>query len=88
MPLPHALLHTLCIESSAEVVAANSGEPAIKPEEQGRGKTAEEVEVREGGGGSSAGGVSVRVEAVVESLELLLCSQVGEVAEINIRGQS
>ena len=44
----------------------------------------EKTEVEEGG--ASSGGVSVHVEALVESLELVLYSHVGGVAEVNIKG--
>jgi vacuolar protein sorting-associated protein 13A/C len=74
-------------EESAVEVAATEGKP-----EEGKKETAVEekavvkVEGKGEGEGSSTGGVTVHVEADVESLELLLCSHVGDVAEIKIKG--
>lgn len=75
-------------ESSGEVIVA--GETAEKSEEEKtpvEDKT--EVEAVEGEGeGSSTDGVAVHVEAVVDSLELLLYSHRGRVADIKIKGRN
>ena len=80
-------INHVCVESAVEVAATEG-----KPEEEKKETAVEEkavvmVEGKGEGEGSSTGGVTVHVEADVESLELLLCSHVGEVAEIKIKGR-
>lgn len=55
-------------------------EPEAVPQKDKKGKEKEEEE--------GSDGVSVHVEAVVESLELLLYSGVGEVAEVKVEGKA
>ena len=57
-----------------------------KKKEEGEGGEEGGEEVT-GGGSSSTDSVNIHVEAVVSSLGLLLYSDVGGVAEVNVKGQ-
>ena len=77
------------IESTAELAATGEDKPETEKKEiLVDEKAVLRVEEGEGEGSSVASDVTVHLEADVESLELLLCSDVGGVAEIKIRGES
>ena len=76
---------TYFVDPSSEKVSAEAGDS----KEEMEGETAVEkpaTEVEKTEVGASSGGVSVHVEALVESLELVLYSHVGGVAEVKIKG--
>ena len=81
----------IMVESSGELAVAGKSAPSgdkDKGKREGEGsEEGGETEATETVS-SSIGSVSVHVEAVVGSMELLLYSGGGDVAEVNVRGQS
>jgi hypothetical protein len=74
-------------ESTSELVAVAKPESQIEPAATHEGKVTEaEGSEKKEGKDSPSDAVSVHVEAAMESLELVLYSHMGEVAEVKIKG--
>lgn len=83
----YILVHN-AIKSSTEIAVTSSGSDSVKSmkkedEEKKKCDKEEEIEKTE----SSIDEINIHVEAIVGTLELVLYSHVGGVAEVKVKGQ-